>query len=326
MQVIRMTIDTALATAERDGHVGDIYDMNATAYTIWLIQHAYSMRNGGWTAVSERQQRQWSFESLYRWLEVQHARGVMRYLYDPSTRQLLHRYKLPFKAKVRIPPAKTELFKWVKGAKRLSDWMESGELDPIDTAIQKQLPPALIAPPPLQSQREERRAAMWSRIANRGSRTRHIANEDSDDARLTRDVVQSVMNASRASTAGASSEPPAVMNASRASTAGTSSEPPAVMNASRASTAGASSEPPADGGDDSDSEEAWTRELEREMEQGEPAESDDLPLNASRGSAAGASNDPSANGGDDSEESWTRELEREMEQGEPAESDDLRIG
>ena len=101
---------------------------------------------------------------------------------------------------------------------------------------------------------------MWSRIASRGSRTRHIANEDSDDARLTRDVVQSVMNASRASTAGASSEPPAVMNASRASTAGTSSEPLA------------------DGGDHSDSEEAWTRELEREMEQGEPAESDDLQI------------------------------------------------
>ena len=34
----------------------------------------------------------------------------------------------------------------------------------------------------------------------------------------------------------------------------------------------------ADGGDDSDSEEAWTRELEREMEQCEPAESDDLGL------------------------------------------------
>ena len=134
-----MTMDTALATAEREGHVGDIYDMNATVYTIWLIQHAYAMRNGGWTAVSEQQQRQWSFESLYRWLEVQHARGVMRYLYDPSTRQLLHRYKLPFKSKMRIPPAKTERFKWVKGAKRLSDWMESGELEPIDTAIQNQL-------------------------------------------------------------------------------------------------------------------------------------------------------------------------------------------
>ena len=150
-QVIRMTIDTALATAEREGHVGDIYDMNATAYTIWLIQHAYAMRNGGWTAMSEQQQRQWSFESLYRWLEVQHARGVMRYLYDPSTRQLLHRYKLPFKANMRIPPAKTERFKWFKGAKRLSDWMESGDLEPIDTAIQNQLSPALVAPPPLQS-------------------------------------------------------------------------------------------------------------------------------------------------------------------------------
>ena len=51
-----MTIDTALATAERESHVGDIYDMNATAYTIWLIQHTYARRNGGWTAVSEQQQ------------------------------------------------------------------------------------------------------------------------------------------------------------------------------------------------------------------------------------------------------------------------------
>ena len=87
---------------------------------------------------------------------------------------------------------------------------------------------------------------MWSRIANRGSRTRHIANEDSEDARLTRDVVQS------------------------------------VMSASRASTARASSEPSADGGVDSDSEEAWVRELEREMEQGDTADGDNLPLNASR--------------------------------------------
>ena len=72
----------------------------------------------------------------------------------------------------------------------------------------------------------------------------------------------------------------------------------------------------ADGGDDSDSEEAWTRELEREMEQGEPAESDDLPSDASRGSAAGVSNEPLADGGDesDSEAAWVRELERDMEQ------------
>ena len=278
-QVIRMTIDTALATAERESHVGDIYDMNATAYTIWLIQHTYARRNGGWTAVSEQQQRQWSFESLYRWLEVQHARGVMRYLYDSSTRQLLHRYKLPFKPNMRIPPAKTERFKWVRGAKRLSDWIESAGLEPFDPAIQNQMPPALVAPPPLQSQREERRAAMWSRIASRGSRTRHIANEDSEDARLTRDVVQS------------------------------------VMSASRASTARASSEPSADGGDDSDSEEAWVRELEREMEQGDTADGDDLPLNASRGAAAGASSEPPSDGGDDSDKAWVRELEIEMEQG-----------
>ena len=108
---------------------------------------------------------------------------------------------------------------------------------------------------------------------------RHIANEDSEDARLTRDVVQS------------------------------------VMSTSRASTARASSEPSADAGDDSDSEESWVRELEREMEQGDTAEADNLPLNASRGAAAGASSEPPADGGDDSDEAWVRELELEMEQG-----------
>ena len=166
--------------------------MNSTTYTIWLIQHAYATRNGGWTAVSEQQRHQWSFEALYRWLEVQHERGVVRYLYDASTRQLLHRYKLPFKANMRIPPAKTERFKWVKGAKRLSEWIESGGIEPIDPAIQNQLPPALVPPPPMQLQRDERRAAMWSRVAKRGSSIRHIANEDSDDARMTREVVHSL--------------------------------------------------------------------------------------------------------------------------------------
>ena len=246
-----MTIDTALAAAEREGHVGDIYDLNSTTYTIWLIQHAYATRNGGWTAVSEQQQRQWSLETLYQWLEVQHARGVVRYLYDQSTRQLLHRYKIPFKANMRIPPAATERFKWVKGAKRLSNWMESGGIGPIDPSIQKQLPPALIPPPPMQSQREERRAAMWDRVADRGSRMRRIANDDSDDAKLTRDVVQSVMSASRRSGVGVSDEPRATSD------------------------------------DDSDSEESLVRELERVMEQSESVEStrrdsdDELPFVAS---------------------------------------------
>ena len=51
-----------------------------------------------------------TFELLYRWLEVQHEMGRRWNVYDSSTRQLLHRYKLPFKANMRIPPKKEELF------------------------------------------------------------------------------------------------------------------------------------------------------------------------------------------------------------------------
>ena len=199
VETIRMTLDVVLAAAERTGHVGDIYDMNPTTWSIWLVQHAYATLRGGWTVETEVMQRQWSFEALYRWLEVQHARGEQRNLYDPSTRQLLHRYRLPFKANMRVPPAKTDRFKYVKGARRLSGWMEMGGLTPLDRGIQDQLPPTLVAPPPLQSRREELRAALWSRVASRASNVRRMANvhEDSDDERLTREVVQSVMHESR---------------------------------------------------------------------------------------------------------------------------------
>ena len=65
---------------------------------IWFVQHTIVTRAGAWTAESTQQRQKLSFEGLYRWLEVQHARGESRNLYDPSTRQLLHRHKLPFKA------------------------------------------------------------------------------------------------------------------------------------------------------------------------------------------------------------------------------------
>ena len=94
-----------------------------------------------------------------------------------------------------IPPPKNELFKWRKGARRLSSWMETGGLVPIDAGIIEQQPPTLVAAPPLQSRREQVRAAMWSRVASRGANLRRMtnANEDSEDARLTRGVVNSVM-------------------------------------------------------------------------------------------------------------------------------------
>ena len=199
VEFLRMALDTALATAERDGHVGDIYDTNPTTWCVWLLQHTHATRNNGWTAGSVAQQTSWSFEALYRWLEVQHARGEHRNLYEHSTRQLLHRYKLPFKAHMRIPPPKKELFKWRKGAKRLSDWMERGGLLPIDPGIVNQQLPVLVSALPLQSRREAARAALWSRVAARATqRTRMFsAAEEGDDARFTRDVIGSVMAESR---------------------------------------------------------------------------------------------------------------------------------
>ena len=199
VEFIRMAVDTALAMAEREGHMGDIYDLNPTTWSIWLVQHTIATRLGAWTAESPQQRQILSFEGLYRWLEVQHARGEARNLYDPSTRQLMHRYKLPFKAHMVIPPPKNELFKWRKGARRLSAWMEAGGLVPLAVGIIEQQPPALVDAPPLQSRREQARAAMWSRVAARGANLRRMANanEDSEDARLTRGVVGSVMAESR---------------------------------------------------------------------------------------------------------------------------------
>ena len=193
------TAAAAATAAEREGHVSDIYDLNPTTWSIWLVQHTIATRLGAWTAESPQQRQILSFEGLYRWLEVQHARGEARNLYDPSTRQLLHRYKLPFKAHMVIPPPKNELFKWRKGARRLSAWMEAGGLVPLAAGIIEQQPPALVDAPPLQSRREQARAAMWSRVAARGANLRRMsnANEDSEDARLTRGVVGSVMAESR---------------------------------------------------------------------------------------------------------------------------------
>ena len=252
VEFIRMSVDTALAMAEREGHVSDIYDLNPTTWSIWLVQHTVATRRGAWTAESPQQRQILSFEGLYRWLEVQHTRGEARNLYDPSTRQLLHRYKLPFKAHMVIPPPKNGLFKLRKGARRLSTWMEAGGLVPLAAGIIEQQLPALVDAPPLQSRREQARAAMWSRVAARGANLRRMANanEDSEDARLTRGVVGSVMAESR----GASST---------------------QQEADTSSSALA---------DDGDSEDEMVRELEQEMASeapgGAPSEAPEAPGDA----------------------------------------------
>ena len=199
VEFIRMAIDAALSTAAHEAHTGDIYDLNPTTWAIWMVQYVYAVRKGSWTAESAQAQRKLSFETLYAWLRAQHERGEQFYIYEPpGTKIILHRYKLPFK-KMVVPPKQNELFKWRKGAKRLSDWMVQGGFAPIAEGIGSLQPPTLVAPPPQQSQREARRAAMWERVASR-ARVRRLTSVEGEgeDATLTRTVVRSVMNDSRA--------------------------------------------------------------------------------------------------------------------------------
>ena len=204
-EFIRSAIDVALSTAGHEGHTGDIYDLNSTTWAIWMVQHVYAVRKGSWTAESEQAQHSLTFENLYDWLETQHARGENFNVTEQATKRLLHRYKLPFK-QMTVPPKQNELFKWKKGAKRLSDWMvQGGFAAPIDEGIGSLKPPTLVAAPPLQSQREARREAMWQRVAGRARvRTLTSVEGNGEDATLTRSLVRSVMDDSRGS------EPPAM--------------------------------------------------------------------------------------------------------------------
>ena len=102
-EFIRSAIDVALSTAGHEAHTGDIYDLNATTWAIWLVQHVYVVRKGSWTAESEQAQHSLTFENLYDWLETQHARGDNFNVTEQATKRLLHRYKLPFK-KMTVPP------------------------------------------------------------------------------------------------------------------------------------------------------------------------------------------------------------------------------
>ena len=180
-EFIRTAIDVALSTAGHEAHTGDIYDLNPTTWAIWMVQYVYAVRRGSCTAESVQAQHTLAFETLYAWLRAQHERGEQFYIYEPGTKIILHRYKLPFK-QMTVPPKQNELFKWRKGAKRLSDWMVQGGFAPIAEGIGSLQPPMLVAPPPQQSQREARRAAMWERVASRARvrRLTSVAGEGED--------------------------------------------------------------------------------------------------------------------------------------------------
>ena len=202
VEYLRKAVDVALASALYNKHIGDRYDLSATTWAIFLVQHVKAVRNGSWTAESAASQAIISFENLYNWLAEQHKRGERFDVKDAGTKQLLHRYKLPFKPNMIIPPPKTELFRFKKGAKRLSDWMRDGGLAPMDERIQNMELATLIEPPPLQSLREERLTALWGRVAARARVMQLTSVErDGEDASLTRGVVSSVMEASRESCA-----------------------------------------------------------------------------------------------------------------------------
>ena len=44
LQFVRLCLDVALAQAEREQHIGDIYDMNPTVWACWLVQHVLASR------------------------------------------------------------------------------------------------------------------------------------------------------------------------------------------------------------------------------------------------------------------------------------------
>ena len=197
VEFLRLCLDVALAAAEREKHVGDIYDMNPTVWAIWLVQHVHAIKAGGWTVTSMQDRIMWSVSGMYIFLEAMSERRDLTIIRDPATKQVLHRYLLPFKV-LRVPPRHEELFKWKKAAKRLSDWLESGGLAPLHQGIIAQQMPTIVQPLPLAARREAKRAALWRRVARRASqRGLQSVRGDKDDAQETQDVISGIMSDSR---------------------------------------------------------------------------------------------------------------------------------
>jgi hypothetical protein len=199
VEFLRVCLDVALATAERQQHVADAYDMNPTLWAIWLVQHVHAIKAGGWTVTSRQDLLLWSTAGMYIFLQAMSERGDLTVIRDPATKLVLHRYRLPFKNGMRVPPPENKVFAWKKGARRLSDWLEAGGLAPLHEEIIAQRPPIIVAPLPLAARREAQRAALWRRVARRASRRGlESVRGEGADAQETRAVVEGVMTDSRA--------------------------------------------------------------------------------------------------------------------------------
>ena len=202
IELLRICLDVALGQAARQGHTGDIYDGNAVLYSIWLVQHLHAVRAGSWTVESANDQSLWSTANMYAFLEAMHARGDTYIVRDPTTRAVLHRYRLPFRA-MTVPPRADKMFIWKKAARRLSQWMVAGGLAGLDEAIITQRPPSIVPPLPAAAAREERREALWARVAGRARRRPLFSVRGNDaDAQETRQLVSGVMSESRAAAGG----------------------------------------------------------------------------------------------------------------------------
>ena len=210
MSYVRMCLDSALDQAIKLGHTGNIYDMSPTVWCCWLVQHVFASRSGCWEVESVQQQLRWCISGMYVFLEAIHARGDRITLRDQETREVIHKYRLPFKA-MNIPPKREDLFRWKRGAKQLSEWMVATGLPPLHPGIIAQTAPIIVAPPPLLSRRVDRAAALWRRIGERSGQyqLQSVAqggDDDTRDAHETREVVRAVMGESRAAAAGMSDE------------------------------------------------------------------------------------------------------------------------
>lgn len=196
---ISLQIDCALAVAIQRNHVGDIYDMSPICWAIWLTQQAYARRVGAWTVESEAARYLLSFEGLYRFMERRAARRENKNLYDHTTGKLLKRYSLPFK-NMTVPVQKDNLFKFKKGARRLSEWIQSCagvEMEGLALGIVLQEPPLVVDAPPLEAARNQRAERLWNRAArrSRASNPFRSVQGDGEDEALTRNFVRAVEEA-----------------------------------------------------------------------------------------------------------------------------------
>ena len=174
-----------------------------------MVQYAYATSNGGWLVKTFEDVLNLSFAGMYAFLEHQHRQGGSRNLYESGSGKLLKRYVLPFKA-MTVPPKPEHLYKYKKGARRLSSWLQQGGLPPLADGIVAQEAPAILGRLPAADDdgRADARAEAWARVAQqaRQRQLRSVTGDD-DDSLDARAVVDGILGESRATAEAEPTEP-----------------------------------------------------------------------------------------------------------------------